>query len=372
MKLLLGGKLLPAVALAVLLVGGAWSTAVAEQGQPNQGRARQQVVLAGVIHAIEDTEAGRLLTLQKAGAPDVQVLVTDETRIVPPTASPELGDVARAIVQKPAGRAAVPVAMVLNLAKGARLPQGPQEPRQKHVCGVISGLPDDVHDGLWTVAVPSVADYELIVTPDTRITPTDATPAVGDAVCFVARQATEGWLAVTIHLDPRPTPGEPRRERKTVVVQGTVAALPEDRSADWVLTVAVAGAQDQDVLVTAMTMVDGELAIGARVVLQAEWVVDPVGTGRTLVAKRIKVLPEPAKRHLAAAVRFQGLVTAAEESSWTVELEDGTQITVGLDARTAVIGLAAGDSPVGRRVEGSATRAADGSLLARILRLQSD
>ena len=368
------GKLKTVLALvaALVVVAGAASSVSAEHGKPPPGRGGPQISVHGVISAIDGNDQGSLITLHRDDG-DVQVQVTAGTRIVPPGATPAVGDTARVVAQKPKQAGDPLLAVILNLADGPRQPGDPPTEPRKHVCGTIAALPADPHDGTWTVSVPKVADYALIVTADTAITPPDATPQVGGGVCFEARQTDQGWLALSIHLNARPEPGRGMPGPKMLVIHGTVVGpLPADRSGDWTLELAVAGAENQLILVTKDTRIAGDLAEGAKVMVHAHRVADAAGT-RTLVADKIAVgNGTPGQPKVKDVVRIEGVVKAATDTAWTITTDDSTDVEVGITADTAIVGLAAGESPVGREVKGMARRAEDGSLVALIVRLDHD
>jgi len=364
-------KTLLAVVAALVVVGAASRSVAAEHGKPNPGHGGQRITVTGVISAIETNDQGTLITLHRGDA-DVRLQVTSDTRIVPPGATPAIGDTVHAVAQKAKTPGEPLVAVVLNLAAGQRGPDDPATPPNKRVCGTIAALPADPLNGTWTVTVPNVAAYQLIVDADTKITPQDAAPEVGGALCFQARQTDLGWLALSIHLDAKAKPGGDKHGSKALVIHGTVVGpLPEDRSGDWTLDLAIEGADNQLILVTKDTQIAGELVAGAKVVVHAQWVTDAVG-GRTLVAEKIAVCDDsPDTPKAQSAVRIKGLVKSVAEAAWTITAKDG-DIVVGITADTKIIGLAAGEDPVGRKVEARALRAADGTLVAHMLRIEKD
>jgi hypothetical protein len=378
MKSTFGWKSLLALVAALAIVVSASTSVSAERGKPAPGRGRQPVALAGVISAIATNDQGSLITLDRKDKDSVKVQVmvqvTSDTRIVPAGATPEVGDHAVVVAEKPANEGDPLVAKVLNLAKRA-LPGVPKEKAVLHVCGTITVLPiDDPHDGTWTVTVATTATpYDLIVTADTEITPKDATPAVGGAVCAEARQTDAGWLALKIHLT-QVKPGEGKGEHKAIVIRGKIVdPLPDNRSGDWTLVVAVEGAANQSILVTKDTKIEGELAVDALVVVVAKKTTDAAGV-ETLVAEAIKIVPvTPREPKVKDIVRVKGVVTKATADAWTIAPKDGADIVVGISAATKIVGLPKGEVPAtGRKVEGLAVRATDGSLVAWLLRVEKD
>lgn len=378
MKRALALRLFVAAACALALAVGAQKAASAQGRGPAPGAGQRTMALAGVVSDVEARENGDLVvTLGRQGREDARFLVTGETRVVPSGETPEVGDAARAVVRVERGEGAdrIPVAVTLNLAGEARPPQPGRERIAVRLHGTIAALPDDPHDGVWTVTVPGVADCDLLVDRDTKITPPDVAPEVGQEIAFTARQTEQGWLALAIQLEPRAGLGEGRTPRPAMVVlRGTVADLPEDRSGEWTLVVAVAGGADRSVLVTPDTVVDGELAVGAGVVVQAQARIEADGS-RALVAKHIKVVEHaPAPIRDREPVRIVGMVTSVADdgSAWTIAPESGDPIVVAIDADTRIVGLAEGESPVGRQVRGSARQLDDGTLLARVLQVKAD
>jgi len=298
--------------------------------------------------------------------------LTATTRIEPSGATPAVGDQARAVVQKPKAEGDPLRAVVLVLGGGPKPPGEPKDPNAVHGCGTITALPADPFLGAWTISVPNVADYNLTVTAYTKISPKDATPALNGMACFKAQPTDAGLVAKNIDLEPKHEPGEGKPEHKGIVVRGTVAdPLPGDRSGDWTLTVAVEGAPNQTVLVTKDTEIHGDLAVGAVVVVHARQVTDAAGA-QTLVADEIHVGPDmpPPAGQPGRPVRFEGEVKAASDTQWTITPRHGADIVVGISADTKIVGLASDADPVGKEVEGQAQRAADGSLVARMIRVK--
>jgi hypothetical protein len=95
-----------------------------------------------------------------------------------------------------------------------------------------------------------------------------------------------------------------------------------------------------------------------------------------MLGARHVVVPEieQDQEQLARPVKFEGTVTEVSDDgkAWTIAAEEDGDLVVTIDENTAIVGLAAGESPVDRRVEGRAVRQADGTLLAKVLRVERD
>lgn len=338
-----------------------------------------RVVLGGIITGVTTTTAGVELTLDRGqrdddASDDVTIRISDTTRIAPPGAKPAVGLKARAVATALTADRMTFAATLLVLGGRAKPEQHPLE-----ACGAISALPAGGTVGDWTVHVPDVADYTFAVTADTRINPKHVDPAVGMRACFQARAAEAGgWIAHNIELKPKGHKGgDDHDEHARVELNGVAMALPADRSVTWTLTISLtmqAAGTTANVLVTPDTEIEGELVAGARVAVRASRAFDAAGNV-VLTAQKIKVLGAPAAPggddH--GAVKFEGKVTAisADGKSWSIK-HDGDVVVVTVDANTHIVGLIAGASVLGREVEGKAVVQADGSLLAKQLRIKRD
>ncbi len=282
-----------ALALATVAVGAV--SAEKGKGGPGTrpGPGGRHIVLHGVIAAID----GDLITLRQADGSEVGFTLDEQTRIVPPGATPQVGMKAQVVARKPKveGEQLVAVSLVL-----VDRPGSPGEPRlgpPVHGCGIIEALPEVADPaaggwlGQWVISAPGVAQYSLLVTAETRMAPPDVTPAVGAQACFTARQGQDGLVAQSIQLA---TPGRDdarKGKERLVVLRGTVATLPEHLTPPWTLDVAVLGAGSVAVTVTEDTEIRGELAVGAPVLVHARRATDESGS-ELLMALKVCVCGE--------------------------------------------------------------------------------
>jgi hypothetical protein len=360
-------SLLALAALATLAI----VTGLPARADSSQGHGHRRMVVHGVITEVEASLTGTLLTIDRGEADDdaeddVSVRLTLETRIVPPGVVAAVDLEAKAVVT-PTDEDGVFEA--LHLVLGARPDKPGQDPTHRPVraCGTIASLPADPADGEWTVSVPDHDDYTFTVNEDTKITPRDATPAVGDAVCFLARHSQGVLVAESIQLRPGGEDDEDD-EAHEVVLHGTIKTLPDDLSGEWTLVLEVPGRGDVSVQVNADTEIEGELAVGAKVVVKAEASEDDDGN-EVLTALEIKVRARHEGGHdRNAAVRLRGTVTAVSDdgTQWTIDQGDA-DIVVTVNADTKIKGLGEDESAVGLAVQGVAKRQQDATLLALML-----
>jgi hypothetical protein len=320
------------------------------------------VVLAGQAANVQPDE----FTLVRKDKEDLTVLLVEATKVLPDGATLADGDRVRVVAQKPAGDTAELEALVVQIVREESKPPDQPRPRPRQVCGVIKTLPDTPPVGTWTVAVPAVGDFAFTVNDETEIRPEDKAPGVGDRACVDAQQQDDGsWLAIRIALQPRASLG--RGEQRVIVLHGTEVGAP-GTELPWTLTVALKEGSQKQVQVTADTKVTGQLADGARLMVQAVWRTDASGT-KGLVATHI-VVPaiEQGQRPAPRSVRIKGVIETFGDTSWTITLEDGSSLSVAVDAHTTIVGT----PEVTRSVEGRALRQADGTLLAKVLRVECD
>jgi hypothetical protein len=263
-------------------------------------------VVDGVITAID--EDGALLTIDRDEedadpADDLSVAVTDETKVQPPGAEPEVGAVVRAMLIPPEEEGEPYEAHMLILRE--HRPQPPRRPENRQalrVCGEIAALPGDPeHVGTWTISTPHLGEHEIEVTAETEIEPTDVEPEVGMHACAWAERGEDGWVAEKVRLDcarereepgtpgPRPGPGPgpgPGRgqERRAVHFEGVVAGVDEAGEDQlWTITT---DDGDLEIVVTEKTKLIGfgEDPVGEEV----EGVAKPDDDGN-LIARMIRV-----------------------------------------------------------------------------------
>ncbi len=292
-----------ALAMALTMAIGAVSAVSAEKGKGGPGGrpgpGGKQMVLHGIIAAID----GDVITLRQADGTDVQMAMSEQTRIAPRGVTPQVGMKAQAVLRKPATEGDPLLLVVLVLVDQPKSPGEPRLGPPVHGCGTITALPETTDPsaspwlGLWTIRVPEVAEYSLLVTEETRIGPPDAEPQVGARACFTARQSEDGLVAQTIGLVPQGKGPGHKGTPRWIVLRGSIVTLPDDQTFPWDLVVAVPGASDQTVTVTQETQIRGQLAVGVAVVIHAQQVTDAAGTV-TLVAKTICVCTDRCQEDL--------------------------------------------------------------------------
>lgn len=370
MTMRLGLKFL-LVALALTAVG----VAVPARADDGRDRSRGRQVVEGSIKTITTTDAGRVLTIERGDADedpadDIQARLSDDTKIHPKDADVAVGLKVKAILL-PAKTGEIAVADQLIL-KDRDDDDDDDEGRKMHACGSIATLPTDPRDGSWTVTVKDVGDFSFLVNGDTELKPKDAVPAVGDRVCFEARQTDSGWLAKEVELKDADDDGDEDDHRKKVELKGLIQSLPDDRSGEWDLVLTLEGRGDVTIHVNQATEIEGDLAVGARVAVRAKVTVDG-GGAESYLAERIKLVGEKGggRDKAPKSVHIEGRVTAvsADGATWTLD-DEGTVVVVTVTLDTWLRGLLPGQSPVGLRVEGVAKRQADGSLVARLLKIE--
>lgn len=361
-----------------------------QPGHPGQpGNHGHHYMIDGVIVDVAADDAGTLrLTIDRGDVDDnpdddVAVLVPASTKISPPDAALDVGDNVRAMVT---GDEEPFEAYHITVLDEAAHEPGHMADRPLHGCGTIASLPEDVHDGWWTIDVPAVDSFKLMVTADTDITPADVAPAEGMNACFKAHSDGEELQADHIQLSAGHGPGSGAKARK-LQIRGIVVAPPGD-SLPSEIKVAVEGRDDLvAVQVTADTRIQGELDVDASVVIQAR--VENSETGeKLLVAEKIVVVARHGHRpghpgrgpgmepgQGKAAVHFSGIVTAVNGDGdgdvWTIdpgELGGADEFYVLVTAETKLVGF--GGTPVGEEVEGVAKPDADGQLVARMIRAE--
>ncbi len=354
--------ILLALAATVALV--LTSSAFAKENHPTR-----RVVLNGVITAVGQADGSEVLTLDRGDrdndpADDVTLLLTMDTRISPPGATIAVDVRARVVALPPTINIGAYRVLVL-VVKGRPEP----EKRPLQACGSINALPDGGIYGEWTVVVPDIAQYKFVVNAQTQITPPGVEPTVGMRACFLARNSAAGWVAQNVELKPVRNGGD----RPKVELNGIITALPLDLVGNWTLTLEVEGGTHYDVIVTPNTSIEGTLLVGAHVSIRATRSMDAAGTS-VLTAERIKVVGAantPREGHGHAVVRVGGVVSAISDdgSQWTLTHEE-VSIVVTIGADTRIVGLASGESALNLEVEGKATTQADGSLVAKLLRVR--
>jgi hypothetical protein len=241
------------------------------------------------------------------------------------------------------------------------------------VCGTITALPDNPAAGQWTLHAGDLGDISFEVNANTTVTPPDVLPAVDMRACANLSGDADARVAEQVQLHPVRDGGgrDHDRPRRLVELRGTVAAIPDDTSGEWTLSLALAD-QDApvDILIDADTAIRGELAIGTHVIVQAT--VQASDAGDVLTAVRVLVVTADAgKGHLLRSTTLRGTVEAVDPDSgaWTIAVEDGT-VQVMVTDRTRISGLASDADPVGLHVVVVAHMTAAGAeaRLIRVLR----
>ncbi len=244
-------------------------------GPKDPGHHGHRYAVIGVITHIEQAgdEGSLLVTIDRGVVDDnpkddVQVLVTDDTHVIPPGDEPEVGLEARAMVT---GDEEPYTAYHLMLGERRDPGHGQGHHRPLHACGTITELPEGEDLlGSWKIDVHHGDEYEIEVTADTEITPPDVQPEVGWPVCFSGHESDEGWVADHVQLSHGFGPGPHRAGHHQIVIRGTVVGNPaNDPNHEWTLTIDVIGADAKDVLVRPDTEIMGELIENASVTVHA-------------------------------------------------------------------------------------------------------
>ncbi|MCB9176099.1 MAG: hypothetical protein H6648_02990 [Caldilineae bacterium] len=329
--------------LALGLVGAIAPTASA-QGGPGRGRGMgpgmgHRVALHGEILSVTESGDALLLVLdhgQKDEDPsdDYEVLVDEDTRILPDGAEPAAGMRAHVLTEPPdeddpyLAQQLVLLDAIQADPPGRGQPGGPPRPGMPGQPGQPGGAAVPGHPGM-----PGKPGQ----------------PGRGKG-------------------QPGMRPVDPGFAR----MHALVVDLPEDRSTPWTLTVEMPSGFQHEVVVTEDTAIEGELALGVEVELRLHRELDDMGDP-ILVALEIEVVDEegdapPFGNH--GNVRVAGEVTAVagDGSSWTIGSgDDAVEVLITDDTR--VLGLDEGDSPLGRTVHGVARANDDGDLEGIVLRL---
>lgn len=186
--------------------------------------------------------------------------------------------------------------------------------------GIITSLPDGGVIGEWTVRTSFTITVTFTVDENTRITPPQFRPTVGDwARVMAMRQEDGSLLALRVHLR------RPDHHPHPVEFRGTIVEMYGDPPTMIVVNVwghneyaDVAGAL-VDVLIDDLTRIEGELMVGARVKVRGFLLDDRTVLARLIVVKS----PE---------VEFKGRIESIEDNVWivggvTVLITDTTTIT---------------------------------------------
>jgi hypothetical protein len=366
-------KRLGLLSLLAALAMTATVTAIPARADDDHGKRR--LVVSGEVTAVVVGETERVLTIDRGEADDdpaddVQVRLTADSKIVPKDAEVAVGSEVKAVLLPAVpDELSIVLQLVVKVEDDEDDDDDDRDRREMHGCGTIASLPADVHDGTWTVTVKD-GELSFVVNGETEVEPEDAVPAVGDRVCFELEQTDAGWVAEEVKLKGEDDDDRDNKGHR-VELHGTIQSLPDDQSGEWDLVLAVEGHGDVTIHVDADTEIEGDLAVGARVAVKAKVTVDAAGVASYL-AERIKLLGERrgGQDRAPKSVHFEGIVTAvsADGGTWTLD-DEGTEVVILVTADTWIRGLLPGQSIIGRHAEGVAKVQADGSLVAKFVKI---
>jgi len=305
---------------------------------PQPAEAQKKTSLAGVIVSLPTGTLTGTWWVDVRSNDVISVVVTDQTRIVPPEIEPEVGDAVRILARRVEG---VLQAEQVVLRKALR-----ERVRPVHIQGEIQHLPAPTGTitGTWVVNGVSVT-----VNSETRINPGGLLPEVGMWANVLGLAQEDGSvLAQKIALQLREEAGAETE------FEGPIQLLPEDESylGTWVV-------DGISVTVTITTQLRG---VTPTVGLNAEVEGELLGADSVL-AHRIKVEPVRQER-----VELEGAVVATDTipGVWVIETQSpsGTQeISVTVTLSTC-INESRGRLELGAWVEVKALEQPDGTLEA--------
>jgi len=199
--------------------------------------------------------------------------------------------------------------------------------------GVVTSRPENTKIGEWVISGQSV-----MVVASTQFIEVRGPAVVNAKVVVIARRLNNGQLQAILIRVTEPAIA-------VVKIKGFVTELGLNQ--EYLVV------NELRILITAATEIEGELAVGALVKIEAEV------TASSYVAKRIEVLPVVRPRF----VEFEGAIEAMDDTEWTV---DGRRITV--NERTVIIGT----PDVGDWVEVRALVQSDNTLLALMIKVREE
>ena len=276
----------------------------------------------------------------------ISVEVTEQTMILPPGVTPEVGDSVHVLARDQGSEGEEHLVAVKITVEKARGRWG----RPQHFRGEIEVLPADHMSGTWQVSGISVT-----VDAETKIHPPGRVPTVGMVANVVAfEQSDESLWAMNITLQ---TPGGAASE---VILEGTIEVLPEDD--DFLGLWVVAG---RSVSFTEDTKLKGATP---AISLTAEVKGNEQDDG-SIVATEVKV-KDPEHE----TVEFEGaLVTFTDTlpSVWVIDTDPTTateevSVTVGISTTIPPVE----DLEVGTWVEVKALEQEGGTLLAVRIKME--
>jgi hypothetical protein len=313
------------------------------------------VSLRGTIADLPtDTLTGTWTITDQAGS-SWTIMVTEETKIVPPVADPAPGDPVRVLGKQEEDTDYTVIASLIAVRE-----RNQQRARPVQFRGEIQALPvptetvtgSEAYYGEWVVA-----GYTFTVDSRTMIHPDKRTPEVGMLANVIAFEQPDGTLwAKNIALHG------PEEDENEVEIEGIIEQLPEPPFlGTWVV-------DGFTVTVTETTELKGATP---AVSLTAEVEGRELEDG-TILADEITV-EEPEQEE----VEFEGsllVFTDTTPSEWVIETETATgteQVSVTVTSDTYV-DTDEGPLEVGAWVEVEALRQADGSLVAVRIEVEDD